>query len=105
MVEEGGMGETREEGEYAVWRGGLQINTTLDPIAQIHATVSRNDVLAELSPEGTLVGTAPLAPNTITGAPRYATDVVVSVEPTTGAIRAMVGGPGFGSDQLGRAHV
>src|SRR3546814_128423 len=92
------LGETREEREYAVFRGGLQIHTTLDPIAQIHATVSRNDVLAELSPEGTLVGTAPLAPNTITGAPRYATGVVVSVEPTTGAIRAMVGGPGFGSD-------
>src|SRR3546814_1372481 len=39
------LGETREEREYAVFRGGLQIHTTLDPIAQIHATVSRNDVL------------------------------------------------------------
>src|SRR3546814_19947325 len=88
MVEEGGMGETREEGEYAVWRGVLQIQTTLDPIAQIHATVSRNDVLAELSPEGTLVGPAPLAPKTITVAPRYAHGLVVYVDPTTGAIRA-----------------
>src|SRR3546814_20348627 len=72
------LGETREEREYAVFRGGLQIHTTLDPIAQIHATVSRNAVLAEPSPAGTLVGTAPLAPNPITGAPRYPPGVAVT---------------------------
>jgi penicillin-binding protein 1A len=92
------LGETREEREYAVFRGGLQIHTTLDPVAQLQATAARNDVLAEVSPEGTMLGTTPLAPHPTTGAPRYATGAVVSVDPRTGAIRAMVGGPGFGSD-------
>ena len=92
------LGETREEREHAVFRGGLHIHTTLDPAAQLLAEASRNDVLAEVSPAGTLPGTTPIAPHPVTGAPRYATGAVVSVEPATGAIRAMVGGPGFRSD-------
>lgn len=98
LLDDPRLGETREEREYAVFRGGLQIYTTLDPVAQLQATAARNDVLAEVSPEGTMVGTTPIAPNPVTGAARYATGAVVSVDPSTGAIRAMVGGPGFGSD-------
>ena len=89
------LGATQEERDYAVFRGGLRIFTTLDPRAQQMATQSRDDVLAELAPEGAAPATVPIAPNPETGVPRVATGAVVSVEPGTGAVRAMVGGAGF----------
>ncbi len=106
LLDDPRLGATRDEREYAVFRGGLRIHTTLDPGAQFLAEASRNQVLAEVSPEGTAPGTTPLAPPTAdelraagmdayTGPPRWATGVVVSVEPGSGAVRAMVGGPGF----------
>jgi penicillin-binding protein 1A len=94
------LGDTRGEREQALFRGGLRIYTTLDPKAQRLAEQSRNDVLAGISPAGTPLGQTPLAPNKDTGAARYATGAVVSVQPGTGAIRAMVGGSSFGA-----AHV
>jgi membrane peptidoglycan carboxypeptidase len=97
------LGATREERQNRVFRGGLRIYTTLDPRAQLLATGARNDVLAEVSPEGTPAGTTPIGlhpgPGELTGTPISATGVVVSVEPGTGAVRAMVGGAGFASDQ------
>lgn len=89
------LGRTPEERYYAVFRGGLRIHTTLDPKAQSLATKSRNDVLAQAAPPGTPAGIIPLSANPETGVDRVATGAVVSVEPTTGAIRAMVGGAGF----------
>jgi len=94
------LGETREEREYAVFRGGLQIHTTLDPRAQLMATVARNDVLAEVAPPGTPTAIVPIAPNPETGEPRVATGAVVSVQPGTGAVRAMVGGAGFSDNKF-----
>jgi penicillin-binding protein 1A len=95
LLDDERLGETPEERYYAVFRGGLQIHTTLDPRAQRMATTARDDVLDELAPDGTPVATVPIAPNPETGEPRVATGAVVSVEPSTGAIRAMVGGAGF----------
>ncbi|MFL6205685.1 MAG: transglycosylase domain-containing protein [Acidimicrobiales bacterium] len=94
------LGPTREERQNRVFRGGLRIYTTLDPRAQTLATTSRNDVLAEVAPPGTPTALVPLPPDVDTGKPRNATGAVVSVEPGTGAVRAMVGGAGFGSDQF-----
>ncbi|MET0726980.1 MAG: transglycosylase domain-containing protein [Acidimicrobiales bacterium] len=95
------LGETAEERYYAVFRGGLQIHTTLDPRAQAQALQARNDVLAELAPEGTPVGIVPIPPDPQTGNPnRYATGAVVSIEPNTGAVRAMVGGSDFEADKF-----
>ena len=94
------LGATREERQNRVFRGGLRIYTTLDPKAQSMATRARNDVLAEIAPEGTPTALVPLAPDEVTGKPRNATGAVVSVEPGTGAVRAMVGGAGFGSEQF-----
>ena len=99
LLDDRRLGETREEREQALFRGGLQIHTTLDPKAQALAESSRNDVLGELSPEGTPVGTTPISPPADDGSPRSATAAVVSVEPGTGAIRAMVGGPSFADEQ------
>lgn len=95
LLDDERLGESREEREYAVFRGGLQIFTTLDPKAQLLATKARNDVLAELAPDGTPEGILPIGDNPDTGEPRVATGAVVSVEPGTGAVRAMVGGAGF----------
>jgi penicillin-binding protein 1A len=94
------LGATREERQNRVFRGGLRIHTTLDPRAQAAATTARNDVLAEIAPEGTPTGLVPLAPDTKSGLPRNATGAVVSVEPGTGAVRAMVGGAGFESEKF-----
>jgi len=94
------LGATREERQNRVFRGGLRTSTTLDPRAQTEATSSRDGVLAEVAPPGTPPALVPLDPDPATGAPRNATGAVVSVEPGTGAVRAMVGGAGFGSEQF-----
>jgi len=99
LLDDTRLGETREEREYQVFRGGLKIYTTLDPRAQLLAIAARNDVLAEAAPEGTPVGVVPIESDPDTGAPRNATGAVVSVEPGTGAVRAMVGGAGFDQDK------
>jgi membrane peptidoglycan carboxypeptidase len=57
-------------------------------------------VLASLAPPGTPPGLAPIAPDPDTGEARNATGVVVSVEPSTGAIRAMVGNSGYEEKRL-----
>jgi len=95
LLDDERLGATREEREYMVFRGGLNIYTTLDPRAQLLAQQSRDDVIAGVAPDGAAPATIPIDPNPVTGAPRFATGAVVSVEPATGAIRAMVGGSGF----------
>ncbi|MGQ0831206.1 MAG: transglycosylase domain-containing protein [Microthrixaceae bacterium] len=94
------LGDTADERYYAVFRGGLRIHTTLDPRAQRLATTARDDVLREVAPPGTPTAIVPIAPNPDTGAARVATGAVVSVEPRSGAIRAMVGGAGFADNQF-----
>jgi membrane peptidoglycan carboxypeptidase len=103
LLDDPRLGDTPEERAYQVFRGGLKIYTTLDPRAQLLAVGSRNEVLAEISPEGTPPGTTPIAADVETGLPRSATGAVVSVEPGSGAVRAMVGGPGFEQDKYNLA--
>ncbi len=100
LLDDPRLGDTREQREYAVFRGGLHIHTTLDPRAQLLATTSRDDVLAEVAPKGTPTAIVPIAPDPRTGKPRVATGAVVSVEPGTGAVRAMVGGAGFADNKF-----
>ena len=100
LLDDTRLGDTREEREYQVFRGGLKIYTTLDPRAQAQALTARNDVLAEVAPEGTPPGLVPIRADETTGAPRNATGAVVSVEPGTGAVRALVGGSGFEQDKF-----
>jgi penicillin-binding protein 1A len=89
------LGETQAERYNAVFRGGLRIKTTFDPNAQQLAVSSRNNVLGSIAPKGFPAGTFPLPKDPVTGAERFGTAAIVSVEPKTGAVRAMVGGPGF----------
>jgi len=63
------------------------------------ALQARNDVLAELAPEDAPTAVVPIADHPETGEPRFATGAVVSIEPGTGAVRAMVGGSGFEAEK------
>jgi penicillin-binding protein 1A len=84
-----GLGEAYEDREHAVFQGGLRIFTTFDPRAQQAAEGARNQELP--GEEGVFdVGVDPE-----TGEALQGTAAIVSVEPATGAVRAMVGGPGF----------
>ncbi len=69
------LGETRQDRIEAVFSGGLRVYTTLDPEAQAEA----EKAVAEIVPFDFRNFTAALA----------------GVEPGTGAVRALVGGPGF----------
>lgn len=78
--------------EDLLYRGGLQIFTTLDPKAQ---------VAAEAVTFATLNGIDPVVRTTDdgTGVTHTMQMAVTAVEPPTGFVRAMVGGRDFGSDQ------
>ena len=68
------LGDTEQERANRLYRGGLRIHTTLDPVLQQHAEAARNTL-----------------PDTKIGIDA----AVVSLDATSGAIRAMVGGRGF----------
>jgi len=78
--------------EDILYRGGLQIYTTLDPRAQ---------VAAEETVASTLEGIAPVTRTDASGAQITHTMQmsVAAVEPPTGYVRAMVGGRDFAFDQ------
>jgi penicillin-binding protein 1A len=82
-----GLGDTAAERYNAVFYGGIRVFTTFDPGAQQAALQARADVLPGDSP------TSFMFPN---GGNEYeGSAAVVSVEPSTGAIRTLVGGPGY----------
>lgn len=87
------LGTTYEERERAVFTGGLRVYTTYDPQAQQQAIEARNSVL----PGENAVFNAGV--NNRTGEPFNGTGALVSIQPSNGAVRAMVGGPGFGRYQ------
>ena len=75
LLDDPRLGDSRAERINRVFQGGLEVHTTFDPAAQ---GLAENAVRTEL-PDNNL--------GIIAG--------LISVEPGTGAIRAMVGGPGF----------
>ena len=72
------LGATREQRKNAVLTGGLKIFATLDPVMQEDAQNAMDQVLPEK--------------------PGW-TGSLVSMDPRTGAVKAMVAGPGFGESQ------
>jgi penicillin-binding protein 1A len=82
------LGETEDEREQAVFQGGLRIHTTFDPRGQQQAIAAR-DANLPLT-DGVFTVTDPA-----TGQPAQGSAAITSIEPSTGAIRTMVGGPGF----------
>jgi penicillin-binding protein 1A len=75
LLDDRRLGATQSERYTALFRGGLTIKTTFDPEKQWLATAAVSQVLPDT--DGTF------------------TAAVIAVEPGTGAVRAMVGGPGF----------
>ena len=72
------LGDTPEAREAAILKGGLKIYATLDPGAQANAQAAVDETLPEK--------------------PGF-TASLVAIEPATGAVKAMVSGPGFESSQ------
>ena len=64
----------REYGDQMVYEGGLKIYTTLDPQLQERASTSVNEILYD---------------------PNDPSAALVSIEPSTGAVKSMVGGSDF----------
>ena len=74
------LGTTFEERYNTLYRGGVRIYTTLDPVLQLLATAARNQLPANAAGIDA---------------------AIVSLDTQTGAIRAMVGGKGFQAGQDG----
>jgi len=72
------LGSTKAARQEAVLRGGLKIYTTLDPVAQERAQAAVDESIPEK--------------------PGF-TASIVAIDPTTGAVRAMVAGQGFETSQ------
>ncbi|MCU1353316.1 MAG: mrcA [Acidimicrobiales bacterium] len=93
-----GLGLTPAARNRAVFEGGLRVFTTFDPIAQLKALQARNETVPGGKGDGTfdvidpVTGQPALDPN---GKPTFGTQAIASIEPGTGAVRIMVGGPGF----------
>ena len=90
------LGETATERFDAVFRGGLQIHTTLDLGIQYVSEVARDQTLAPFALEGQPALFA--AGKNMAGADAIGTLASATVEPSTGAVRALIGGPGFGDE-------
>ncbi len=82
-----GIGDTPSERYNSVFYGGLRIHTTYDPGLQQAALAARANVLPGNDPN--------IFTWRYNGADHQGTAVIVSVEPQTGAIRTLVGGPGW----------
>ncbi len=88
------LGATPSARFRTLYTGGLRIYTTYDPIAQHFARVARDATLASI-PGDRGDGTFDLGPDPVTGAPRFGTGTIAAVEPGSGAVRVLLGGPGF----------
>jgi membrane peptidoglycan carboxypeptidase len=84
------LGATPAERYKAVYQGGLRVFTTFDPTAQAQAIAARD---SQLPLENGVFSQPGVNPET--GEPNRGSAAIVSVEPATGAVRTMVGGPGF----------
>lgn len=85
-----GLGATPAARNRTVFEGGIRVFTTFNPDMQAKAIQARNDTLPNNNGDGTFNVNNPK-----TGQLTYGTQAIASVEPSTGAVRAMVGGPGF----------
>ena len=83
------LGATPAERRKAVFEGGLKVYTTFDPVAQAQAVQARDSNLPLVNGVFAQPGVDDK------GRPNRGSAAVVSIQPATGAVRTMVGGPGF----------
>ena len=104
----------------AVYQQGLEVYTTLDPFIQESARLAIDSILTEKEPfwdpvtdnwsqdgdrlrfESSLAHWQAIE-DTTSGAPNYIQGALVAIDPTTGYIRAMVGGRDFQDSEFNRA--
>jgi penicillin-binding protein 1A len=96
------LGADKNDRTNAVFEGGLRIYTTLDQSLQYKAIAARNDTLPDDGdPNGLFVinggkpDIATTCPALNNGTNCLGTVSMVTIEPSSGAVRALVGGPGF----------
>jgi penicillin-binding protein 1A len=94
LLDDPRLGDTPTARYNRLYGGGLRIYTTFDQRLYLLAQEARNGTMSRL-PNGNDDGTWTLDPNPVTGARRIGTAAMAGVEPRTGAVRFLVGGPGF----------
>jgi penicillin-binding protein 1A len=79
------------------FRGGLRIYTTYDPAAQAAAIQARqqSNVPGGMQPNGTFYLPDYVDPTNGKVYPQFGTMSIVSIEPSSGAVRVLLGGPGL----------
>lgn len=92
------LGRTPAERAAKLYGGGLRIYTTYDPVLQQEAIAARQSTVPGIQPDGRIPKGTWLNPATGKEEPQWATATVVSVEPSTGAVRVLLGGPGYSQD-------
>lgn len=85
-----GLGATPAARNRTVFEGGIRVFTTFDPDLQAKAIDARNQTLPNNQGDGTFPVTNPT-----NGELTFGTQAIASVQPDNGAVRAIVGGPGF----------
>jgi len=96
-VEGHALGKTYRQRYNAFFRGGLRIYTTYDPAAQAQAVAARqaSNIPGGMNADGTFYLPDYVDPATGKSYPQYGTMSIVSVEPSSGAVRVLLGGPGL----------
>lgn len=90
LLDDPRLGDTPTARYNKLYGGGLRIYTTFDQTMYWQAQQARNDTLPNHNGDGTFrLDPAP------SGAVRIGTAAMAGVEPKTGAVRFLVGGPGF----------
>ncbi|CAN5269608.1 penicillin-binding protein 1A [soil metagenome] len=92
-----GLGDTPTQRYNALFGGGLRIHTTFDPTLQQQALDARTEILPGENGTFTVNGLLQGEPER---RDHVGTASVVTVDPATGAILTMVGGPGFQNYQF-----
>lgn len=92
------LGDTFAERERALYGGGLRIYTTYDPGMQQDAVGARQATVPGIQSDGRVIKGTWFNPATGNEEPQWATATITSVEPATGAVRVLLGGPQFAED-------
>ncbi|QXC62357.1 transglycosylase domain-containing protein [Aquihabitans sp. G128] len=90
-----GLGGTEAERNRAVYEGGISVYTTYDPAMQEKAKQARDETMPGNLGDGTFQVINPK-----TGQPTIGTQAIASVEPSTGAVKVLLGGPGYDKVQF-----
>ena len=90
------LGNTPAERYNALNRGGLRIYTTYDPLMQQKAVAARQSTVPGIQPDGRIPRPDAPGPDGKMQ-PQWATETVTTVDPSSGAVRVLLGGPQYDS--------